>query len=134
MLVQFDIPDYRTVSSRRLTLDDPEIEAKAGMIDFYSMTIRAFKVPLEDLCENYGHVACYKGTIAESPHSLILDDHHEFKTGLPVPVCGNTANMLLQTRLSDHFTVDGDFSTHYGPFDCSPSRAAADSAPSGACC
>jgi len=35
-------------------------------------------------------------------------------------VCGNTANMLLQTRFKDHFKVTGDFSTHYGVFNCAP--------------
>ena len=130
MMTNIGIPDTRVMSKRQLTLDDAEVEKKAGMIDFYSMTVRAFKVDLEDICENYGHVAYYKGTIPECPHSYILDDHHEFKTGMPVPVCGNTANMLSQTRFKDHFRVKGDFSTHYGVFDCVPS----DNVDTGACC
>lgn len=134
MMRDIGIPDYRTISSRRLTLDDVEIFQRAGMIDFYSMTIRAFKVDLEDICENYGHVAYYKGTIAESPHSFVLDDHHLFRTGQPVSVCGNTANMLSQTRLSEHFRVEGDFSTHYGPFDCAPAVTTGDKTETGACC
>ena len=117
------IPDYRTVSKRKLTLDDPEVQHKAGMIDFYSMTVRAFKVDLEDKCENYGHVACYNGTIPECLHSFTLDDHHIFQTGLPVPVCGNTANMLSQTRYAAHFRVEGSFATHYGPFACGTSNS-----------
>ncbi len=132
MLTNIGIPDYRITSSRLMTLDDPEVEAKAGMIDFYSMTVRAFKVELEDICENYGHVAYYKGSISECPHSFVLDDHHEFKTGMPVAVCGNTANMLAQTRFKDHFRIDGDFSTHYGPFDCAPNMA--DSSNTENCC
>ncbi|MGD9728862.1 MAG: methyltransferase domain-containing protein [Nitrospiraceae bacterium] len=132
MLRDIGILDYRTVSKRRLTLDDPDVLRKAGMIDFYSMTLRAFKVDLEDMCENYGHVAWYKGTIPECPHSFVLDDHHEFKTGQPMPVCGNTANMLTQTRYAGHFRVEGDFSTHYGVFECAP--ASGNTAESGACC
>ena len=128
------IPDYRITSKRRLTLDDPKIQKQAGMIDFYSITVRAFKVELEDICENFGHVAWYKGTIPQSPHSFVLDDHHEFKTGLPFPVCGNTANMLSQTRFAKHFRVEGDFSTHYGPFDCAPASSATAESVSGACC
>ena len=31
--------------------------AKTGNIDFYSMTIRAFKLNLEDSCEDFGQVA-----------------------------------------------------------------------------
>ena len=132
MMAKIGIADTRVMSKRALTLDDPEVQQKAGMIDFYSMTMRAFKVDLEDICENYGHVAYYKGTIPESPHSFVLDDHHEFKTGLPVPVCGNTANMLSQTRFKDHFRVEGDSSTHYGVFDCAP--ASSDETNTGACC
>lgn len=130
MMTKIGIADTRVMSKRQLTLDDIEVQQKAGMIDFYSMTVRAFKVDMEDICENYGHVAYYKGTIPESPHSFVLDDHHEFKTGMPVPVCGNTANMLSQTRFKGHFRVEGDFSTHYGVFDCAPS----DSLDTGACC
>lgn len=132
MMARTGIPDVRVMSKRQLTLDDADIRQKAGMIDFYSMTVRAFKVELEDICENYGHVAYYKGTIPESPHSFVLDDHHEFKTGIPVPVCGNTANMLLQTRFRDDFRVEGDFSTHYGVFDCAPAPAGGTN--TGACC
>jgi len=130
MMTRIGIVDTRIMSKRQLTLDDPDVQQKAGMIDFYSMTVRAFKVDLEDICENYGHVAYYKGTLPESPHSFVLDDHHEFKNGMPVPVCGNTANMLSETRFKDHFRVEGDFSTHYGVFDCAPS----DGVDTGACC
>ena len=130
MMANIGIADTRVISKRQLTLDDPEVQQKAGMIDFYSMTVRAFKVDLEDICENYGHVAYYKGTIPESPHSFVLDDHHEFRTGMPVPVCGNTANMLGQTRFKDDFRIEGDFSTHYGVFNC----ALSDNVDTGACC
>jgi radical SAM/Cys-rich protein len=115
-------PDYRVVSKRRVALDDPEIEAKAGMIDFYSMTIRAFKLDsLEDICEDYGQTATYLGTVPECPHRFVLDDHHVFCTGKPMLVCGNTASMLQETRYRSHFEVTGDRSAHYGPFDCASS-------------
>ncbi len=130
MMTDIGIPDTRTLSKRQLTLDDPAIQRQAGMIDFYSMTVRAFKVDLEDICEDYGHVAYYKGTINEYPHSFVLDDHHEFKTGQPVPICGNTANMLGQTRFAKHFRIEGDFSMHYGVFDCAPEGMS----DTGACC
>ncbi len=131
------ILDYRVVSNTPMTLDDPEISQKAGMIDFCSMTVRAFKCEFEDICENFGHAAYYLGTVAESPHAFVLDDHHTFPTGLPVAVCGNTAKMLSETRFGEHFRVVGDFSTHYGPFDCAPADASANAASngdSGACC
>ncbi|NOY06012.1 MAG: methyltransferase domain-containing protein, partial [Chlorobi bacterium] len=108
--------DYRVVSSRSVSLDDEELERKAGMIDFYSLTIRAFKLDtLEDICEDYGQVAYYLGTIPDAPHAFALDDHHVFETGRPVLVCGNTAAMLSETRFAPHFRVTGDRSVHYGP-------------------
>lgn len=124
LLREIGILDFRTVSKAKITLDDVEIEAKAGMIDFYSMTIRAFKLfSLEDICEDYGQIAIYSGTIPDAPHTFMLDDHHEFLTGKPKLVCGNTASMLKETRFAEHFSVIGDRSIHFGPFDCSPSLA-----------
>ena len=129
--------DYRVVNSRPLTLDDPAIIAKAGMITFSSATVRAFKLAgLEDRCEDYGQVAIYQGSIPHHPHHFDLDDHHRFETGRPMLVCGNTAAMLEQTRFAVHFKVSGDCSTHYGLFDCAPDTAsdsATDSAAASCC-
>jgi ubiquinone/menaquinone biosynthesis C-methylase UbiE len=124
--------DYRVVTSRPITLGNPEIERRAGMIPFFSKTVRAFKLALEDLCEDYGQVAYYNGTVLESPHQFVLDDHHVFKTGQPMLVCGNTAAMVGETRYAEHFRILGDRSVHYGPFDCAPAPSGA--APAGACC
>lgn len=128
--------DYRVVSQSRLTIDNPEIERKIGMIGFYSMTIRAFRLDLEDRCEDYGQVAYYLGTIPEYPHAFLLDDHHLFKTGQPVLVCGNTASMLKDTRYAPHFKVIGDTSTHYGLFPCGPAtpQLSEERKSSGGCC
>lgn len=128
--------DYRMMSSRRIALNSPEIEAVIGMIDFYSVTVRAFNLELEDICEDYGQVAIYKGTVPESPHYFDLDDHHRFITGKPMLVCGNTASMLESTRFAPHFTVIGDRSVHYGAFDCGSGaeKAANDEGSGGACC
>ncbi|RMI04809.1 MAG: methyltransferase domain-containing protein, partial [Calditrichaeota bacterium] len=131
--------DYRVVSSRPLSLGDPEVEAKIGMVDFYSMTIRAFKLDsLEDICEDYGQVAIYNGKLPDSPHKFELDDHHIFYTGKPMLVCGNTASMLQETRFSRYFTVLGDRSTHFGPFDCKPAAqlvsSSTENSVGGSCC
>lgn len=135
MLRQVGCLDYRVVSSRRIELGNPDIEQRAGMIDFYSKTIRAFKLDMEDLCEDYGQVAYYQGTLPQSPHQFLLDDHHLFKTGQPMLVCGNTAAMVGDTRYARHFKILGDRSTHFGPFDCAPSPGgAADTSAGGACC
>lgn len=125
-------PDYRITHSSRIALNDPEVEEKAGMIGFYSMTVRAFKLDLEDRCEDYGQVAYYLGSIPGQPHAFALDDRHLLQTGRPLPVCGNTAAMLSETRYGGHFRVAGDRSTHYGLFDCGP--AAGEGESFGACC
>lgn len=129
--------DYRILSNRRINLGSPEIEAVIGMVDFYSMTVRVFKLDsLEDLCEDYGQVAVYRGTIPEWPHFFDLDDHHRLLTGKPMLVCGNTAAMLGETRYAAHFDIHGDRSVHYGPFDCSPAavKIAEEAGSGGACC
>jgi hypothetical protein len=110
--------DFRVVSKSAIRISDVDIIKKAGMIKFSSITVRAFKCELEDICENYGQLAFYKGTVKDFPHSFTLDNHHEFKTGLPYPICGNTFNMLKQSRYAEHFELIGDFSIHYGVFDC----------------
>lgn len=135
LLTRQGCPDYRVVTQRPITLDHPEIAAKVGMVDFYSMTIRAFKLPsLEDLCEDYGQTAIYLGTISGHPHRFALDDHHTFITGKPMLVCGNTAAMVSETRFGRHFQVSGNRQVHYGPFDCSPAAAKAGGDAGGACC
>ncbi|MDE1900977.1 MAG: methyltransferase domain-containing protein [Alphaproteobacteria bacterium] len=134
MLRKIGCLDCRMMSKGRIALNEPSVEQKAGMIDFYSITVRAFKCDLEDICEDYGHVVTYKGTVAEAPHAFRLDDHHLFKTGMPERVCGNTWKMLMETRFSPHFSSMGDFSTHYGAFDCAPATGTESNAPSGACC
>ncbi|UCD16157.1 MAG: methyltransferase domain-containing protein [Candidatus Omnitrophota bacterium] len=110
--------DYRVMSKTKIILNNEEIEKKAGMVDFYSMTIRVFKLALEDICEDYGQIALYLGTIPQCPHQFILDDRHVFKTAKPVLVCGNTASMLSETRYGKHFKIIGDRSIHFGPFPC----------------
>ena len=79
ILREIGCADYRLVSQKRIELNNKEIEARAGMVDFYSMTIRAFKLDdLEDICEDYGQIATYLGTIPESTHQFVLDQHHIF--------------------------------------------------------
>ena len=108
--------DFRFTSIRTLKLED-EIEDKLGFATFSSRTVRAFKLAdLEDICEDYGQVAYYDGSISGYPHFFDLDDHHRFFTGKPMLVCGNTASMLSNTRYGKAFKIIGDRSVHYGIF------------------
>lgn len=135
LLADIGCADARTVSQSPIPLLDPGIEAKIGMVGFRSITVRAFKLALEDRCEDYGQVATYVGGIADggdSAHAFVLDDHHRFEAGRPMLVCGNTADMLAATRYTPYFRIAGDKTTHYGLFDCGPAPVAATGAAS--CC
>ncbi|MBI1195063.1 MAG: methyltransferase domain-containing protein [Gammaproteobacteria bacterium] len=134
MLTVIGCRDYRTITRSPITIDNPEIEARIGMVGFSSITVRAFKLELEDICEDYGQYAVYKGTIPEHPHHFDLDDHHRLFAGKPMLVCGNTAAMLRDTRFGAHFAVHGDTSVHYGAFDCAPAISKPDLGAGGACC
>jgi arsenite methyltransferase len=112
--------DMRVTSRRAIAIDDEAIAARLPGIHFESVTIRAFRLALEDRCEDYGQVATYLGTMAECPHAFDLDDHHHFEVGRPMRVCGNTADMLAATRYAAHFNVQGDRLRHFGLFDCAP--------------
>ena len=134
MLTKLGCADFRVVTSRPLSISDPAIAAKIGMVGFSSATLRTFKLPFEDRCENYGQVATYRGTLTHAPHRFTLDDHHVFETGRPAAVCGNTAAMLRDTRFAPHFEVRGDTTHHFGLFDCAPSSAQGAAGNDGACC
>lgn len=110
--------DYRVVSGRPISIGNKALEERIGNVEFSSLTIRAFKLALEDRCEDYGQVAYYLGTIPGSPHAFLLDDHHLLKTDQPHLVCGNTAYMLSETRYKSHFKVIGEQSQHFGLFRC----------------
>lgn len=136
IMISSGFADFRSVAKAPITLNDPEVIKKIGMVKFYSITYRAFKLNLEDRCEDYGQVAYYLGTIPGFEHHFALDDHHLFETGKPMTVCSNTAAMVMETRFAPHFKVVGDTSVHYGLFDCGPSPLLSNptSTVGGACC
>ncbi len=137
MLRETGCQDYRVVAQHKIRVNNPQIEVKIGMVDFHSMTVRAFKLDtLEDICEDYGQTAVYLGTVPGYPNGFELDEHHRFIAGKPMLVCGNTASMLQETRYANHFRITGDRSVHYGPFDCAPAHEKKDSGDQsgGACC
>jgi arsenite methyltransferase len=122
LLAAHGCQDVRFVSTSDFAIANEEIQQQVGNARFYSVTVRAFKVPLEDRCEDYGQLARYLGTIPGYPHAIMLDDHHLFVTDKPMLVCGNTADMICRSRYARHFNVTGDKSRHFGLFDCSSPR------------
>lgn len=91
--------DARILTSAPITIRNEDIEAKVGSAKFTSITYRLFKIDeLDNLCEDYGQSATYKGGIAAYPNLFYLDKKHAFEAGRPERVCSNTAMMLSQTR------------------------------------
>ncbi|THF66354.1 methyltransferase domain-containing protein [Pseudothauera nasutitermitis] len=110
--------DVRVTAKSLKTIANPAIEAKLGGAKLYSITLRLFKMDLEDRCEDYGQVAIYKGNLPEAPDRFVLDNGHAFDTGRAVPVCRNTADMISKSRYRILFDVIGDGRRHYGLFQC----------------
>ena len=133
LLLAQGVADYRIIARSPVPLLDDEIEARIGMVTFESITVRAFKLDLEDRCEDFGQLATYRGSIAHHPHRFMLDDHHMFERDRPMLVCGNTAAMLADTRYGAHFEVTPRLS-HFGLFGGCAAPASEDASTSGACC
>jgi len=128
-------PDFRYTDIRNLEFDNEEIENLLGFATFSSRTVRAFKLDdLEDICEDYGQVACYDGSILGSPHYFDLDDHHRFFTHKPMLVCGNTASMIANTRYCKAFKMTGDRSIHFGAFEGCRTSGSDVTVKAGSCC
>ena len=114
--------DYRILSKSQIIVENPSIKERLGNIQFYSITVRAFKLEsLEDRCEDYGQKVTYIGGLEESPCVFNLDQDHSFPINQAFDVCGNTAEMLSQTRYSRFFDVTPR-GIHQGLFDCSKGR------------
>ena len=110
--------DPRLVTHRPITIENPVLEAAVAPLQFTSATYRLWKLAdSESDCEDYGQAVIYKGTIENCPHGLPLDGHHCIETAKVFPVCGNTWNMLAQTRFAAHFDFIGNFDKHYGIFE-----------------
>ncbi len=132
VLATLGVADARVCARSPIEITDSAIAARIGFARFESITWRAFKLPLEDRCEDYGQVATYRGTLEHQLHAFDLDDHHHFETGRPLRVCGNTADMLGKSRYAAHMHIIGDKQRHFGLFDCGP--VAVSSSPAAPCC
>lgn len=134
IMAELGILDFRVVHKTTVPSPVGELADKLGNISFESITIRLFKLPLEDRCEDYGQMAIYRGSIPGYAHRFDLDDHHAFERQKPMAVCGNTADMLSRTAYGEHFEILGEKNTHYGLFACGPAEAASGKESSLACC
>lgn len=130
--------DPRVMSRRPIDIANRDVRKRIGNIRFFSVTYRLWKINgLEDACEDFGHVAVYRGGIPEAAFAFPLDHGHVFELNRPERICGNTALMLTRTRFRNCFEVLGDFSAHFGAFaGCATqaSQNAASSPGSTSCC
>lgn len=110
--------DPRAMDDRPITIENEEVEELVGDIKFYSVTYRLWKLDgLESDCEDYGQAVAYKGGVPEEKLAFKLDDHHYFPKGKIMTVCGNTYNMLNDTRFKKYFDFYGTWDTHFGIFE-----------------
>ena len=133
MMARVGWVDFRYMSSSAASIDNPEVEALVGNIQFSSRTVRAFKLPdtLEDICEQYGQTAIYRGGIEGCENYFDLDDHHRFFKDLRLDVCGNSCSYVQDTRFGKYFTIYGDRSIHFGPYEGCGNAPSVDG---GGCC
>eukprot|EP00245_Coleochaete_scutata_P010104 TRINITY_DN3489_c0_g2_i1.p1 TRINITY_DN3489_c0_g2~~TRINITY_DN3489_c0_g2_i1.p1 ORF type:complete len:520 (+),score=99.96 TRINITY_DN3489_c0_g2_i1:50-1561(+) len=105
-------------SRQTVGISNPEVQKQVGPINFYSLTIRALKLPpseLDDALEDYGQMATYNGGIDGHPHAFFLDEERTFITGIKTPVDATTAAMLSSSRYGQAFKVTPK-GAHLGPF------------------
>ncbi|MGI9533607.1 MAG: methyltransferase domain-containing protein, partial [Thermodesulfobacteriota bacterium] len=70
-------------------------------INFYSVTLRAFKYDKSSSCVFKGHKAVYNG-----PYKVIIDDEgHVFQRNQEVEVCTDTVNKLSHPPYQNCFTI-----------------------------
>ncbi|MEL6359903.1 MAG: methyltransferase domain-containing protein [Pseudomonadota bacterium] len=114
---QAGFKDPRLVTDRPLEIRDQGLRDMLSPALFYSATYRLFKAEgLEPACEDYGQAVIYKGGIPNAESVFVLDAHHRIEKDRVFPVCGNTLEILQQSRFASFFEVVGDGKTHYGIF------------------
>jgi len=107
----------RVVTSRTISINNPEIIERVGNINFSSVTYRLFKVAeLEPHAEYFGQKVTYLGGINGHTNTFSLDDETHFITGKVTAVSGNTWRTLKASRFNQYFSFIGDFTQHMGGF------------------
>jgi len=127
------------VDSHSIDIEDADVQAKTGDIQFCSATYRLFKVSDQELTiEDYGLQASYLGSVATHPDSIAFGRDLRFEKGATVPISGNLARIMLASRFGDDFRIIGDFSEHLGSFgdlsEQNPFQLMSVAKPSGGCC
>lgn len=110
--VGFNDPRYLMNWKTPLTADE---QAKYGAVTFATITVRLLKSTCsEDVCESYGEVVTYDGSLPDYPDYFLFENNIKFATGKPCAVCGNVTSVASHSRYAKVFTVEGDRTTHIG--------------------
>lgn len=106
--------DPRYLMNWKTPLTDAERQ-KYGDVEFATITVRALKSDwTEDVCENYGEVITYDGSLPGFPDFFLFEHNIKFPAGKACTVCGNVSALARHSRYAKVFTVEGDRSTHLG--------------------
>lgn len=105
--------DPRYVFNWKTPLSDAERE-KYGEVEFATLTVRALKSDwTEDVCETYGEVIFYDGSLPDFPEFFQFENNIKFPAGTEIPgVCGNVTGLTNHSRYSKVFKTTGDRTTH----------------------
>ncbi len=77
MMERVGFKSHFIVKKSPVTVENKLIQAQLGTIQFFSLTIRAFKLEeIEDRCEDYGQEAFYLGTVEGMPDFFRFDSGH----------------------------------------------------------
>lgn len=121
IMAEVGFKDVRVVAAGSIELHDDQLRALVPDVRFYSITIRAFKVPgFEDRRENYGQVATYTSCCGSG---MRLDIDNSFEKRVPRPVDANTAAILKNARFQGKFQVT-ERGEHQGLFKADLERTA----------
>lgn len=110
--VGFHDPRYLMNWKTPLTAAEQE---KYGDVTFATLTVRMLKSDWsEDVCESYGEVVTYDGSLPDYPDFFLFEHNIKFPAGKSCPVCGNVTSVAKHSRYAKVFTVEGDRTTHLG--------------------
>lgn len=106
--------DPRYLMNWKTPLSPAERE-KYGDVTFATITVRLLKSDwTEDVCESYGEVVTYDGSLPDYPDFFLFENNIKFPTGQGFPVCGNVSGLAAHSRYAKVFSVEGDRTTHIG--------------------
>ncbi len=106
--------DPRYLINFKTPLSDAE-KAKYFGIDFATITVRVLNSQwTEDVCESYGEVVTYDGSLPDYPDFFLFEHNIKFPTGKDCEVCGNVSGLAGHSRYSKVFKVVGNRERHIG--------------------